>query len=97
MDPGDTIDFQVDCSALVGTDDVASYIIDTPAESELYGLTIGSGTYGHSITDNVITFWLTMTESPETDVVLPVEITVTTTSTPARILQRTYGVKVTQL
>ena len=97
MDPGDILDFEIDCSVLVGTDSLASYVIETPAESELYGLQLGINEFTHRKDENLIKFWLHMTEDPKTSLTLPVQITITTTSIPPRTLQRSFGVRVTQL
>ena len=98
LDPQETLDYSVDITNILQEDEeMGSYTLQIPVESELYGLTLGTEGYEDYNEGNVITFWLSVQGTPDDDVTLPVELTITTDSNPPRVLQRTLAVKVTQL
>lgn len=102
MDPYDVTDYTVDVSNLLQPDEkMASYTLSLPAESLLLGLTLGVDDYASTVEGNVIRMWLSTSKPNDTafdnaGVTLPIELTVTTSSRPARRRQRTLGVKVVQ-
>lgn len=98
MDPSDEVNFEVDLSPqLIEGESVATFTLDLPAESLLYGLTLGTTTREAFLTGDILTIWLTLTEDPIDLVTLPIEITFVTDSVPSRTKQRTVAVKVEQL
>lgn len=104
MDPYDVLDYTVDVSDLLEAgENVASFTVTPLAESALVGLTLGTSSYATSIAGNVIRIWLSIASGQQdnaafngTGATLPIEISVTTTSTPPRKKQRTAVVKVAQ-
>lgn len=103
MDPTDVLDYQIDISPLLEGNTLASYTLVPGIEAELLGLKIGTGQYVPSIKDNIITLWLSIDPAQQGSVTynaganLPVVLTLTTSSTPARTRQRTAVVKVINL
>jgi hypothetical protein len=102
MDPQDIVDYTVDISTLLEEGETAaSYTISLPAESVLLGLTLGTGEYASTITNNIIRMWLSCSKPNDTafdgtGVTLPIEISTISNATPPRKKQRTLGVKVAQ-
>lgn len=103
MDPYDIVDYQVDLAPVLATaESIVSYTVAAPAESELYGLTIGTGTRAPALVGTNLTLWLSIDSALQTSpafikgLTLPIEITITTNSTPSRRKQRTVAVKVLQ-
>lgn len=103
MDPYDVVDFTIDVTNLLSSDSVSSFTITPYTESTLLGLEIGSGAYAPSIAGNIITVWLQIglanQANPAFDgagATLPIELSITTNSSPVRKRQRTLVVKVAQ-
>lgn len=103
MDPYDVVDYQVDLSPLLeDTEGVASYTVDPLPESELYGLEIGVAAYAPLLVGTELTLWLSINSTYQSNAVftngitLPIEISITTDSSPPRKKQRTVAVKVIQ-
>lgn len=104
MDPSDKVDYIIDCSGFLEPSElIASYTLIIPSESVLIGLTLGSGSYASHVLDGTqIVLWLSIEDSLQQqsifvdEVILPIEVNVTTTSSPARKRQRTVAVKVVQ-
>lgn len=103
MDPYDIVDFQIDCRGLLEPYEmVASYTIVPLSESVLLGLQIAPTGYPSSVSQNIITFWAKINPLNQSDVIfqntvlMPVEVSITTNSTPARKRQRTVVLKVMQ-
>ena len=103
MDPYDIVDYKIDLSTLLATgEEIASYSINIPAESQLYGLTLGTGTRAPSLNLMNLTLWLQVDSAFQSDpkfikgLTLPIEVTIVTNSTPSRRKQRTVAVKVLQ-
>lgn len=108
MDPKDNIDFLLSLSGVGGIleagETIASYTLALRPESTALGLTIGTGSYAPSNpTASQILFWLSVdptfqanTSYDGAGVILGVEVTITTTSTPARVRQRTVAIQVAQ-
>ncbi len=104
LGPYDTVEFNVNATPLLESGEaISSYSVTVPTESSLLGLTVNTtGGYTTSITSNVIKFWLSIDVAHQTDsafttaggVKLPLEISVTTDSTPARKKKRTVAVTV---
>lgn len=103
MDPYDVVDYTVDVSNLLSSDSVSSFTIVPYTESTLLGLEVGTGSYAPSITGNIITVWLQVNVANQANPAfdgagasLPLELSITTNSSPARKRQRTLVVKVAQ-
>lgn len=103
MDPYDVVDYKVDVSTLLQSgESVDSYTIVAPAESVLAGLTIGTASYASTISGNMITMWLSIASAKQLDAIfdtgvnLPVELSISTNSSPPRKRQITLVVKVAQ-
>lgn len=104
MDPYDVVDYTIDTTPLLSDlEDVASYTVVPLAESELLGLEVGTAEYAPSITDNVILVWLQVDPAFQANPAfsgagqtLPLEVSITTNSSPPRKRQRTVVVKVMQ-
>lgn len=103
MDPYDKVDFKVNLTPVLGTtENVTSFTVVPLPEAELYGLTVGTGSYAPNIIDKFLTIWLFIAPAFQADVAfvkgltLPIEVSITTDSTPPRKKQRTVAVKVIQ-
>ena len=102
MDPYDVVDYTIDLSPLLTTNESIDTFTAIPgAESQLLGLTVGDGDYAPEISANVLRIWLSIAPGKQTSasflntgVSLPIEISVTTNSSPSRKHQRTVVVKV---
>jgi DNA mismatch repair protein MutH len=111
MDPADIRDFVItltqgsgDAAFLQTGEGVAAYTLALTAESALAGLLIKTDSgYSTSLTGLLIHFWLAVAAGNQSDpgfsgsgLTLGLELTVTTTNTPPRIMQRTFAVMVAQ-
>jgi hypothetical protein len=104
LDPADIVDFEIDLSPLLeGAETIATHTETIPPESALLGLEFKTtGGYATSLTGNILRIWLGIADAQQsnaafaTGVTLPIELTITTNSTPARKKQRTVAVKVIQ-
>ena len=103
FDPYDVVDFKLDLSALLEPgENIASYNIRLLSESVLSGLVLGVGAYAHRLVGTMLTLWFSIEESMQSSaafnnvVIMPMELSITTDSTPERRKQRTLAVKVTQ-
>lgn len=105
LDPSELLDYEIDWSSiLIDGEEIASYLVEVPAESLLYGLQVGvPGGYATTVTNGtVMRIWVSVAVGSRNDpdfitgITLPIEVTVTTDATPPRIRQRTLGVKVIQ-
>lgn len=104
MDPYDVVDYAVDCTAILDEgENIASYTVVPYAESTLLGLTTGTGAYATSLSGKILTIWLSVQAAKQEDPAflgagtsLPISLSITTSSTPARKKQRTLVVKVQQ-
>ena len=103
MDPYDKVDYKVDLTKIVlTTEEVVSFTVTPLTESQLYGLTVGTGAYASTIVAKQLTVWLSIASQFQNDPVfkkgltLPLELTIVTDSTPPRTKQRTVAVKVIQ-
>jgi hypothetical protein len=104
LDPTDIVDFEIDLGPLLETGEaIASQTVTVPTESSVLGLEIKTtGGYSTILTGNILRIWLGVLVGEQqnaafaTGVTLPIEITVTTDSTPPRRKQRTVAVQVIQ-
>lgn len=108
MDPKDNVDFLLTLNGVGGIletgETIASYTLALRPEASALGLTIGTATYAPSNpTTAQILFWLTVDPTFQANaafdgsgVILGVEVTVTTSSNPARVRQRTVAIQVAQ-
>ena len=104
MDPTDIVDYEIDLGPLLETGEVVATHTETvPTESVLLGLEIKTtGGYITTLTGNILKIWLGVLLAEQANsafvdgVTLPIEITITTNSTPLRKKQRTVAVKVIQ-
>lgn len=99
MDPYDLVDFKVNLATLVAeNEEIASFTVTTNG----YGLTIGTGIYSPTVIAKQLTIWLSIDPAFQNDpkflkgITIPLEVTITTDSTPPRRKQRTVAVKVIQ-
>lgn len=104
LDPADIVDFSVDLNPLLeGGETIVSHTETVPTESAVLGLQIKTtGGYATTLSAGILKFWLGVLLAEQNNtafvdgVTLPIEITITTNSTPARVKQRTVAVKVIQ-
>lgn len=103
MDPHDIVDYIVRLDNLLeGNESVLSYSIKPVREALAMGLVINPDGYKSSIDDKRLQIWFGILELQQENVVfdkeviLPIELTIVTNSTPPRRKQRTLGVKVVQ-
>ena len=105
MDPYDIVDYIIDCSKMLEEgENISTYTVSLLAEASLLGLTINnSGGYSTTlISGNRIRVWLSILPAEQSNpifvnaVTLPLEVTITTSSTPPRRKQRTVAVTVQQ-
>jgi hypothetical protein len=104
LDPYDVVDFQVDLNPLLETgESITAYTISVPTESSLLGLEVKTTDgYTTSLSSNIVQFWLGILLAEQanaafnTSATLPIEISITTNSVPARKKQRTVAVVVKQ-
>ena len=100
LDPYDVMDYTIDVSSLLEGFGVASYTVQPTAEAALLGLQVGTSAYATTISGNVIRVWFNVALANQndfqTETQLPVEVSLTTTSSPARKKQRTVVLKVVQ-
>ena len=102
MDPYDVVDYVADVSGMLEAGEaVASFNLLVPAESALLGFELKtSGGYATTLTNSELRFWASINATKQTDpafisgATIPVEINITTNSTPPRKKQRTLAVKV---
>ena len=103
LGPYDTVEYMIDASPLLEKfENIASYTVTLPTESSLLGLQIvTTGGYSTSIANNVITFWLAVNPVNQADLIfvgagvtVPIEVSIITTSVPARKRKRTIAVNV---
>lgn len=107
LDPHEELDFVIAATAILETgEEIDSYTLSLLPEAVALGLTIMEGA-GRDIalveSDAAIKLWLTIDDDFKTDAAfvgtgtaLPMELTIVTTSTPARTRQRTFLVRVVQ-
>lgn len=104
MDPTDIVDFEIDIAPILETGEgVTTHTEAIPTESALLGLQIKTtGGYATSLTGTILRIWLGISSAEQANaafvdgVTLPIEITITTNSTPPRVKQRTVAVTVIQ-
>jgi hypothetical protein len=105
MDPYDVLDYAIDCTGLLQTDEtILTYSVNLRSEATLLGLQILTNPpYALSLTGNIITIWLAINLSDQdnqafrtTGALLPLEVNITTSLSPARKRQRTVAVRVKQ-
>jgi hypothetical protein len=107
MDPKDVVDYVVDVSGLLDTangEGIASYTLTLNAEATALGLTLGTAGYAISQpTPTSYRIWFSISAGFQSNAAfdgtgtsLPMELTITTNSTPARTRQRTLVLKVAQ-
>lgn len=103
MDPYDVTDYAVDLASLLESgESISAWTAVVGSEGALYGLTLGSGAYATQLNGTVLTLWLSVQAGFQNDaiyatgVTLPIEISITTSSTPQRKKQRTVAVRVIQ-
>ena len=80
---------------------IASYELALLPEAIAAGLQIMTGAYANALTDNELKVWLTVDPIMRgssifdgTGVVVGIELTIVTTSTPPRVKQRTFLVRI---
>jgi len=103
IDPYDIKDFKLDLSPMLEPgENIAAHTLVLLSESLLMGLVLGTGLYQKVLNGNILTLWFsidpTMQDNPvfNNGVTLPMEISITSDSTPARKTQRTVAIKVVQ-
>ena len=103
MDPYDVLDYEADVTNLLDGSEVASFSVAPTAESLLAGLKVGTAEYAPLLSSKIIRVWFSINNANQGDplfdgtgATLPVEISVTTNSTPPRKRQRTFVLKVAQ-
>lgn len=111
LDPADEVDYMADFGGdsrpvLEEGEDIASFNIALTAEAAAYGLQIMTGSGRDPVIDGSgqkLIFWLCVDVAEQSNpdftegVGLGIEITIVTTSVPARTRQRTFFVTVKQL
>lgn len=105
MDPSDIVDYAVDLTTLLDTNEgIASYSVILLSEAELLGLVIGTGSRSPQLIEGTkLRIWFSILQDYQQNAAfsgqgasLPIQITIDTTSSPARRKQRTLVVKVQQ-
>lgn len=103
MDPYDIVDFKIDCTGLLEPYEmVSTYVVQPLSESVLLGLELAPAGYPTTLELNKITFWARIATVNQSDtifqneVLLPLEISITTNAVPPRKRQRTVVLRVTQ-
>lgn len=110
MDPKDLVDFTIEGSSfdkpiLEPGETIASFTLTLGAESAALGMELGSGSYLATVTNDEtgVKFWSEFYSGfyehasfTDPGVTLPLELYITTSSTPPRKYQRTVAIKVTQ-
>jgi hypothetical protein len=104
MDPYDLIEYAIDCSNLLASgENISTWTVTALPETTLLGLQIQTTAgYAASLSGKIITIWLNVITAEQgnpaftTGVVLPFELSFTTSNNPARKKQRTFGVRVVQ-
>jgi hypothetical protein len=107
MDPTDVTDYLFDVTGLLDTannEGVSSYTLTLASESVALGLTIGTGAYATSSpSTNVYRVWFSIDPAYQSNgafdgggTSLPMTLTITTNSSPARTRQRTLVLPVAQ-
>lgn len=107
-DPRDFNDWKISCSGILAADEaIETYELMLGAESVAAGLIIAADEYrAPRLVDGgkSISLWLSVSPEMRLDpifnsagVALPIEVTITTTSIPARVFQRTIAVRIAQL
>lgn len=103
LDPYDVLDYKMDASGLLETgENIKSYTVLPTVEAELKGLRIGRTDYETVLSDNAVTFWVSVDATKQQDniftpgVALPIELSFTTDSLPPRKKQRTVLLTVVQ-
>ena len=103
MDPYDILDYTINCAGLLeGGELIGSFTLQPLSEAIALGLNIkNSGGYTTKLIDGTsINFWAEIIEEEQGNpkfaggVVLPMELTVITNSTPPRKKQRTLAIRV---
>lgn len=102
IDPYDIVDYEIDLAPLLEVgEDVASHTLTIPTESALLGLEIKTtGGYTTNLNANILRFWLGINAIEQGNaafvngVILPIEVSITTNSTPLRRKKRTVALKV---
>ena len=105
MDPTDLVDYEVDLAGILEEGEViGSYTLSVLSEGVLLGFNIESANgYSPQLIDNTrVKMWFSITDSERSNplfnsgVSIPIELTINTTSSPSRRLQRTLVVTVVQ-
>jgi hypothetical protein len=112
MDPSDRVDFEMQFGELpeplldtASSEVIASYTLTVEPEGVALGLMIGTGDFASSLIDSskTIRLWLEIASGFQIDPAfsgegteLGIRVRLTTSSTPARIYERTYAVTVKQ-
>jgi hypothetical protein len=102
MDPADKIDFIINCSDVLETDEsIATFTLALRPEASALGLQLGTDVYAASVLEGKrIRVWLSIDPQKQGDLafesgaVLPFEVTINSNSVPPRRRQRTVAVKV---